>query len=129
MFSYGPILHAYPLVDLVVTQPTLTDGNKYMISIFDKNGGLLRGMKRCEDTGRLIEYLKPDKALTLVFSDLETAEIMKNGIEMVCIHGVPEDVTSKVIEEKTQNFSFTFVHIYFNFDFNVTAIIISNSRI
>jgi len=85
------------LVDVVVTGPAPSDGGKYMISISDKNGGLLRGVKRCEDTGRLIEYVKPDKLLVLVFSDLETADIMKNGIEMVCLNGVPEDVVGNKV--------------------------------
>lgn len=66
----------------------------------------MRGMKRCEDTGRLIEYLKPDKSLILVFSDLDTAEIMKNGIEMVCIHGTPEDVVTSKVNENNQNLIF-----------------------
>jgi hypothetical protein len=40
--GYGPISHAYPLVNIVVAGPVASDNGKFMISISDKCGGLLR---------------------------------------------------------------------------------------
>ena len=40
--GYGPITHAYPLVNIVVAGPVASDNGKFMISISDKCGGLLR---------------------------------------------------------------------------------------
>ena len=123
--GYGPITHAYPLVNIVVAGPVASDNGKFMISISDKCGGLLRvnfkiifcfwvlfymthgctfflftsiqGVKRCEDTGRLIEYLKPDKLLILLLNELDVALAFKAGLEAVTTALVVDDLVTNEV--------------------------------
>ena len=46
--GYGRIIHAYPLVNIVVAGPVSAESGKFMISISDRDGRLLRGVKREE---------------------------------------------------------------------------------
>ena len=69
-------------MNIVVVGPVPSENStRFMISISDKNGSLLRGVKRCEDTGRLVPYLKPEKLLIIIFSDFGVALQFKEGIE------------------------------------------------
>ena len=90
--SEGIINHAYPLVNVVVVGPVALEGGKFMISISDRDGALLRGVKRCEETGRLVVYLKPEKLLILIFTEFEPANRLKLGIEAACSECAADDV-------------------------------------
>ena len=50
-----------------------------MISISDKNGSLLRGVKRCEDTGRLVPY--KTRKFDHYFQRLRCSIAIQEGIE------------------------------------------------